>query len=218
MHGEGQSSNGRRKHVSIDAEIRQDKKLQEFMESVNPGFQRKGNTVIESMEGEVENNRVSESLEAVPSVAQDESDSEYEDLPAEGTRRREGIDDGEEIEDEDGKMMTLDQLSNTKPGDTHSSGDENPGNGDDEDDNAGNMLAKDEAISDLDWLKQRRVRIRESESEQAEDIQPAEEVSNNDGEKQEEVTVPEPIEQEPEKTEEELAIEKINASGRLLPA
>ena len=215
MHGEGQSSNGRRKHVSIDAEIRQDKKLQEFMESVNPGFQRKGNTVIESMEGEVENNRVSESLEAVPSVAQDESDSEYEDLPAEGTRRREGIDDGEEIEDEDGKMMTLDQLSNTKPGDTHSSGDENPGNGDDEDDNAGNMLAKDEAISDLDWLKQRRVRIRESESEQAEDIQPAEEVSNNDGEKQEEVTVPEPIEQEPEKTEEELAIEKINASGRL---
>ena len=209
MSKEGQSGKNRRKRVDIDEEIRQDAKLQEFMESMNSGFRRRESSVIESMESEVGNNGESESLEIGPSVAQGESDSEYGDLPAENSRKREGVEEEDDIEDGDNKMMTLNQLSNIESKNTLISDHDNS------DDDGANVLAKDEAVSDLDWLKQRRVRIRESESEQAADIHSAEEMSKKDGEKQEEVTVAEPVEQEPEKTEEELAIEKINSSGRL---
>ncbi|CAI4036969.1 hypothetical protein SMKI_16G2660 [Saccharomyces mikatae IFO 1815] len=211
------------KHNRIDEEIRKNKQLQEFMETMKPSSQvtswekvgidkgiddkeQKG----EEEESDVQGNSLlahalalkeENDRDATPKLKIDnESDDEYSALT---TNKDESHDDGEEE-----KMMSLSNLE-----DVSASLVVDDNNIDNETENEKRRnLAQDEQVSDLDWFKQRRVRIKESEAEAREkSLQYTTE--HNDGsdvkeEKHLEVTVP-------QKTDEEQAIEKINQTGRL---
>lgn len=211
------------KHRNIDDEIRKNKQLQEFMETMKPSSQvaswekvgidksiedkeQKGEEEEPSVQGNSllahalalkgENNKD----EALNLIIDNESDDEYSAL---NSNRDE--DQGEAEEEE--KMISL---SNLKDADTGLVNDDT-NNDETENENRRN-LAQDEKVSDLDWFKQRRVRIKESEAEVREKSLPYNTERNESLDAKEEEQ-PEPI--VPQKTDEERAIEKINQTGRL---
>lgn len=200
--------------TSIDAEIAKNKQLQEFIETMKPSskmtsWENTGVVNQETNKESTENDDDDDNVGANALLAQalamkddDEeqpdtvkipdqaSDDEYEDF----SNKKEEDDD-----DEDEPMMSLDQIStndSTK-----------------EEDN----LAQDEKVSDLDWFKQRRVRIREGENEPAkkrsEEGKPEAEATTQEKEEEEEVKDIEP--EEPPRSSEEVALEKIKSTGRL---
>lgn len=208
---------------SIDAEIARNKQLQEFIETMKPsskvtswettgvanntdyteendttnkehisygsyddGNEVQGNSLLAHALA-MQDNSNNENIEKIP---KQESDDEYEDFN--------GKKDNEKDEEEEEPMMTLDQVPS------------NELNNNSKDDDDQDNLARDEQISDLDWFKQRRVRIREGENE------PVKELDIQRQQEEEQATVDNEDEpKEPTKSPEEIAIEKIKNTGRL---
>ncbi|EJS41268.1 mrd1p [Saccharomyces arboricola H-6] len=211
------------KHNSIDEEISKNKHLQEFMETMKPSSQvtswekigiDKSKEDKKDQKPEEDSSVQSNSLLAhalalkgdsgndeTPKIDIDnESDNEYSNF---NTDKNEGTDDDEEEE----KMISLDNLENV---DTNIVDDSTTN--DEAESEKRRKLALDEQVSDLDWFKQRRIRIKESGAETRENSSlTTTEQKDNAGvreKKQVEPTVP-------QKTDEEQAIEKINKTGRL---
>ncbi|SMN18165.1 similar to Saccharomyces cerevisiae YPR112C MRD1 Essential conserved protein that is part of the 90S preribosome [Maudiozyma saulgeensis] len=197
------------KHADIDSEIKKNKQLQEFIETMKPSSQvtsweqsttnndddtkeQNGNVVGNSLLAQAlaikDNNNDSDDNDD-NKEQQNNSDEEYDAFNAE-----------KEDEEEDEPMMKLDQVVTE----------------DKETVGADGELARDDAVSDLDWLKQRRVRIRDGESEP---VRPSQNKTTSDENATEEIhdsdAVKEEEEEEEKKSAEETAMEKIKESGRL---
>lgn len=183
------------KKTQIDEEIENDPKLKEFIETMKPSTQTKSwsNDVVVNEGGAPSNSLLDQALalkgdgssenkfdnkyaDEIFKVQENESDDEYNDF---------GKDDAAQVEeDEDEKMISLDDLGSEKK--------------------------NDEEVSDLEWLKMRRIRIKENGE-------------IPDGEKKESTTsATKPIEEEsqpqepePQQSEEEICISKIQQTGRL---
>ncbi|CCK68414.1 RNA-binding ribosome biosynthesis protein MRD1 KNAG_0A07610 [Huiozyma naganishii CBS 8797] len=186
----------------IDAEIAKDKQLQEFIETMKPGahvasWEKVGSNKTEETESTIANDEADNAqgnllLAHALAMKKDEpallketaSDDEYEELNKKSTETQ--ADEGDE------PMMSLDQLDEGAVA------------------NSENNLAQDEKVSDLDWFKQRRVRIKDGANEPVKKpTQPQEEEEATDAK-------PEYVEPaQPEKSEEEVALEKIGQTGRL---
>jgi multiple RNA-binding domain-containing protein 1 len=187
----------REKKSTIDEDIAQNPDLKEFIEATKPSTQAKSwsNDIVVN-EGGAPSNSLLEQALALKSSDGSVGDKFQNKVADEIFKIQENESDDEyetfgekkdEEADEDEPMMTLDNL---KP----EEGNEN-----------------DEAISDLDWLKRRRIRIKENEDTE-DGSQPVESGS---------VDTPNAVQQQieepvvPQKDSEELAIEKIRETGRL---
>ncbi|CCF55986.1 hypothetical protein KAFR_0A05510 [Kazachstania africana CBS 2517] len=176
---------------SIDNEIEKNKQLQEFIETMKPSakvasWEATSTNAVTEQEGEEVNPLLAHALamksddENENDIASgDNSDDEYVDL-----NRNQNNEDN--VQENGEQMMSLSDLN----------------------DGESNALAKDDAVSDLDWLKQRRVRIRDGEDKA---------VKKNKTETNEEKSIVEEGSQEIEETrsQEELNLEKIQETGRL---
>lgn len=188
------------RRAGIDEQIQNDPKLREFMEVMKPSHQVKSwaNDATADGSGAPSTKALEEALakQDGPSVhiPQQEmaqakeaaSDDEYDDFKLNAK-------DDEEEEDE--PMMSLNDLE------TKEESAEQP-----QDDG----LAADENVSDLDWLKQRRIRMKENEQEAVD-----EEVVKVDLNKASETLRQPIVPQEPKETPEEQTVKKISETGRL---
>lgn len=210
------------KHTNIDEEIRKNKHLQEFMETMKPSSQvtswekigidksieDKGQQQQTEEDSHVQGNSLlahalalkgDDKDEAPKLLIENESDDEYSTF---NTNKDEG---------EEEKMMSLDNLENANT--TMGMDDDDDDNNNDEAENEKRRnLAQNEQVSDFDWFKQRRIRIKESEAEARDKLAAAAAEQKANTEAKEE-TQPEPV--VPQKTDEERAVEKINQTGRL---
>lgn len=182
----------KKKGHSIDAEVEKDQKLKEFIETMKPTSQVASwetpgltgqNTEQES--GAPGNSLLAQAL-ALKEAEENKSDEEYVDFKK----------DDKIVEEPEEQMAGLGDFEEQQ---------------DLVNDEKTDELAKDETVSDLDWFKQRRVRIRDGEQEpvKQDDKKPVEE-----NEAQEEEVVQEVI-QEENKTDEDKAMEQICRTGRL---
>ena len=198
-----------RNHSDINSEIRKNKQLQEFIETMKPSskvtsWEQTGTTDFsedsnEHTEQKSEENIVGNSLLAQALAIKDDEDDDDDTNTKNSDDEYEALDsnNNNEKEEDDEPMMGLNQVNIT----------------DNEEENDDIKLAQDEGVSDLDWLKQRRVRIREGESEPAKPTYstspiPSEETKTTTEVKNEQII-------EPERSAEEIAMEKIKLSGRL---
>ncbi|CUM47934.1 uncharacterized protein AC631_05127 [Debaryomyces fabryi] len=186
---------------TIDEEIESNPKLKEFMEVMKPSHQVKswanydladgsGAPSTQALTDELARQDGNEkSVETnKPSVLQapeGESDDEYEDFRS-GANRAEG----EEEEEEEEKMISLSELPEEE-----------------------NKLAHDENVTDLDWLKMRRRRMKDNEP--VNETEAADSVSKEDIRIGESKQIPEKQLDEPQQSPEEATIAKISETGRL---
>lgn len=191
--------------TSIDVEIEKNKQLQEFIETMKPSSQVASwetpglrRNVLED-EGTPQSNSLlaqALALKEDTEVPENESDNEYVDLNTTAKVEHTTEEQGEKIE----QMVGLQAFSSK-----HNEN-ENEHKSDHENEN----LETDQNISDLDWFKQRRVRIKEGESEP---VRPSSELKVT--EESPELQLQADIQEEPQKSEEEKSIEKITQTGRL---
>lgn len=188
------------RRVGIDEQIQNDPKLREFMEVMKPSHQVKSwaNDATADGSGAPSTKALEEALakQDGPSVhipqheiaqaKEAASDDEYDDFKHNAK---------DEEEEEDEPMMSLNDLE------TKEESAEKP-----QDDG----LAADENVSDLDWLKQRRIRMKENEQEAVD-----EEVVKVDLNKASETLRQPLVPQEPKETPEEQTVKKISETGRL---
>ncbi|CAK9439045.1 uncharacterized protein LODBEIA_P32690 [Lodderomyces beijingensis] len=194
----------RTKKSTIDEEIENDPKLREYMEVMKPSHQVKSwanDTVADGTGGpsakDLENalqGEVKKPVEGyqVATAQENESDEEYEDFDKVRDEKRKDEGDEEEDEEEE-EMMPLT--------------------------GAPDNLAKDDSVSDMDWLRSKSVRIREN-GEKPESTAATAEVEERDNKDQEEkeekesetVEVESPA---PFMSEEEKTMAKIRDTGRL---
>ncbi|CAR27252.1 hypothetical protein ZYGR_0I05260 [Zygosaccharomyces rouxii] len=198
----------------IDAEIEKNKKLQEFIETMKPNSQvtsweklAKGpESQSESQQEDVPQGN-SLLAEALAMKGGEDSDDEYVDFDQlQGEHK-------DEHPEEEEKMVSLDNFggSTEEPQEQPEEQLEEQSQEEPQD-----QLARDEQVSDLDWFKQRRIRIREGENEPVRKSGEGEEVQPKEESQVEEPVEEEPVEEEPPaKSEEEVAIEKISETGRL---
>ncbi|CCE63029.1 hypothetical protein TPHA_0D03960 [Tetrapisispora phaffii CBS 4417] len=198
------------KRHAIDAEIEKNKQLKEFMETMKPNSQVSSwenasvststNPLLAAVQNQDEDDRSNGSnpllqhalsMKGDDIVADKESDDEYEDFNKPTT-----------VEDADEQMVSLDNFNSNTQDHQEVSNNEDEKN-----------LGQDETVSDLDWLKQRRIRIRDGENEEAKP-RPINKENEGGNDTVEEEKIP-GVEAEPEKSQEELAIEKISSTGRL---
>lgn len=190
------------KRLTIDAEIEKNKQLQEFIETMKPSsqvnsYEKQGINKIDHAEKVTEDEGSNALLahalamrddddgeDNTAQIVEHESDDEYTDFNSNKVEK----------EDEEEPMISLDQLSNK----SNEAGEEN--------------LAQKEGVSDLDWLKQRRVRIRDGENEAAKPSSKKESTKEMEPEPVIDVL---PETTLPEKSQEEIALEKIEQTGRL---
>lgn len=189
--------------VNIDSEIEKDQQLKEFMETMKPtaqtaSWEKVSGGTVKSDDKTASSNPLLEDQDEEqssvnPLLAQalsmknneEESDDEYMDF---GKKE-------EEEKEEEEPMMSLSEVKE----DNDETAKEDDG------------LAKNEEISDLDWIKQRRVRIKEN-GEKVESNTTAKEVNEPEEQAAQEESIPE---EEPQQDSEEVAIEKIKRTGRL---
>lgn len=193
--------------INIDAEIEKDKQLKEFIETMKPSAQTSSwDKITETAEPESglaeeqelndeESSNVNPLLKHALSMKKgDENDSDDEYMSFNNADSKAGSDESNEEE----KMISLSEL----PVQNEESSAEPK-----EDDG----LAKNEEISDMDWIKQRRVRIRENGEKVGEES--ATNVQDKESEENSQATpAEEPQEEIPD---EEQAIAKIQKTGRL---
>lgn len=174
----------KKKDRSIDAEIEKDKQLKEFIETMKPSSQVASweNAGMRSQTAEDEetpgNSLLAQAL-ALKDENEDGSDDEYVDFGKGNDKDAEETEQGPEEGDE-----LVEEQSNA-------------------DDN----LARDENISDLDWFKQRRVRIKDGEKQQPQASEPIVE--------EEPVQEEETKEEEVPKSSDDKMMEQICETGRL---
>lgn len=198
---------GDKKH-NIDAEIAKNKQLQEFINTMKPSSQITSWETVESAK-ETDAN-VGEGLDAEtpsegsnPLLSQALALKKNEGHVEQGVYKLPGNDSDDEYvslnpmekskDENESQMMSLDMFE-TKPAD-------------DETDN----MATDQAVSDSDWLKNRRVRIRDGEDGPASQNKAAD--NSNKAEDAPATRDLEPVEEEI--SEEERALAKIKETGRL---
>lgn len=186
---------------TIDEEIENNPKLREFMEVMKPSHQVKswanfdvadgtGAPSTQALADELarqDGNELSTESNK-PNVLQapeGESDDEYEDFKPTDANKGEV-----EEEEEEEKMISLSDLPEEE-----------------------NKLANDENVTDLDWLKLRRRRMKDNEP--AEDPQAREAVSKDEIIPAEVERLPERYLEEPQQSPEEITIAKISETGRL---
>lgn len=183
------------KKSEIDAEIEKNRKLQEFIETMKPSSQvtsweKIGKSPETSQEEPKPQQVQGNSLlaHALALKGEEDSDDEYMDLNQPQVAEKDQTPEEEPV-------ISLDAFESQ-------SQDEQPQD----------ELARNEQVSDLDWFKQRRVRIREGENV------PIRHDRNEENEENEQDKNQEPQEEEQEQlllSEEELAMEKIGKTGRL---
>ncbi|EDK44746.1 multiple RNA-binding domain-containing protein 1 [Lodderomyces elongisporus NRRL YB-4239] len=191
---------------AIEEEMENDPKFREYMEVMKPSHEVKSwaNDAIADGSGGRSAKELEDALAGdtkpiaqnydVIEAKESASDDEYEDFSK--IEARKGGEEGEEgEEDKEEEMMMMMSLDNVE-----------------------NNLAKDENVSDLDWLKSRSIRIKENG-------EVPESALENDSLKQNEginpLTVLEttevlvPVSKSVQKTEEEKTLEKLQDTGRL---
>lgn len=174
------------KRSKLDDEIAANPKLKEFIENTKPASQRQSwandgadglgapsTQALEAALAEQDGPKVDEEKYSVAQARENASDDEYEDFGK------------EEPEEEDEPMMSLGELEGAKEAVSEEPQEDG--------------LAQDENVSDLDWLKLRRIRMKENEPEEEKPAEPQEKPKK---------TRPEPV---PQKSE----AEKIQETGRL---
>ncbi|GMM57565.1 RNA-binding ribosome biosynthesis protein [Maudiozyma humilis] len=186
---------------SIDAEISRNQQLQEFIETMKPSANvgawekpapAQTETVSENGDGDADDDAPAEN--PLLSQARALHSDNAEDSGSDGEYAAFGGESGETGEEEE-PMMRLDEVQTQDAADVTDVTDA-PG--------ADGSLAQDGAVSDLDWLKQRRVRIRDSDAPVAAPVP----VENT-----ETAASVEPL--SPRLSPEEVAISKIRESSRL---
>lgn len=202
-----------KKKSKIDEEIDSNPKLKEFMEAMKPASQTKSwsnDVVVNENNGldesgsdnlllnkvlqmkssnEAEDKFKNDIADEIFKVDERESDDEYDDF---GGNNNKKDDEPEE------KMFSLNDLPQNEDENNHQSKDEN-------------MENKEEEISDLEWLKRRRIRVKEDG-----EIVAKQEPIKEDGQQDIDTKSEKPQEpEEPEQTEEEKAISKIQQTSRL---
>lgn len=190
-----------KKKMSIDAEIEKNRQLQEFIQTMKPSSQV-ASWETPGLKHDIQETEQDESapgnsllahalaLKEDSNLRENDSDDEYADLNSNKLSKEDNVDE---------EMVSLDAFSR---------------GADEITEEAADNLARDENVTDLEWFKQRRVRIKDngeiveksSVIEKLKDIIPATEEDQQDS------NVEEP---EDKKSEEERAIEKINETGRL---
>lgn len=202
----------------LDDEIQSNPKLREFIEVMKPSHQVKSwaNDVVADGSGAPSSKALEEALakqdnpvepETVPVVYQDrkeqdvayakdeESDNEYDDFKT--TTHR---DQNENEDEEDEPMMSLNDLA--------------PVN--ESNDNIETNVAVDENMTDLDWLKQRRIRMKDNEVSEPKEQQKSEPKEEHTHREEPTQTIQQPyIPEEPKETPEEITARKISETGRL---
>ncbi|KAG7664163.1 MRD1 [[Candida] subhashii] len=190
-------------HISeIDKQIESNPKLREYMEVMKPSHQVKSwaNDAIADGSGGPSAKELEEALnkqesgEAVSKVAgydvlqaeENPSDDEYNDFTAPK----------DEEDEEEEQMMSLRDL------------DDKAHDGEQPEES---IVAADENVSDLDWLKSRRIRIKENEDGQTVSETPSQEPEESAKQKPRRPEVP----SEEYKSPEEQTIEKLQETGRL---
>lgn len=182
------------KKSKLDQEIESNPQLKEFIEATKPSSQKQSwaNDTLADGSGGPSSKALEEALAkqdgtdapetlqldskyAVKLATENASDDEYEDF--------------EKKDEEDEPMMSLDAMEQKNS---------------EEEEEAGDDLAKDENVSDLDWLKLRRIRMKESA--QDESSEPVQEEQPQKKPQEHQVI---------EETPEESTEDKIRATGRL---
>ncbi|KAL6949098.1 Multiple RNA-binding domain-containing protein 1 [Hanseniaspora vineae] len=194
---------------NIDKEMEKNRQLKEFMETMNPNKQNQTyeevsgkNAQVEEEIGEDKDDDVNPLLATVMNMNQSkansaklieehESDDEYVDLDK--SRKADGsssdFEDNEEKQEE--QFMSLDNFGKADDG-----------------------LATNEEVSDMDWLKNRRVRIRDGDVDPVNATRPESEEMQEDTHKAEE-ELPLEEEQEDQEDQEEKNLKLIRETGRL---
>lgn len=191
------------KKSTIDEEIENNPKLKEFMEVMKPSHQVQSwanydmadgsgapstQALTEELARQDGNEIIENDKRDVIQAPEGESDDEYEDFKP--------VDSNKATEsEEDEEMISLEKLPEDE-----------------------NTLANDENVSDLDWLKMRRRRMKDNEP--IEDTKPenTESTEENKGRKvtSDDKRVVEPVEPvEPVESPEEITLRKISETGRL---
>lgn len=189
--------------TSIDAEIEKNKQLQEFIQTMKPSSQVASwetpglkNNVLEDEGTSQVNSLLAQALALKENteVPENESDNEYVDLNKAAQQENSSNEQGEKAD----QMLGLEAFRSQHNEDDHES--------EDHKENA----ETDQKMSDLEWFKQRRVRIREGESEP---VRPTAELKVT--EESPELPSESEIQKEPQQSQEEKSIEKIAQTGRL---
>ncbi|SCU97379.1 LAFA_0G11188g1_1 [Lachancea sp. 'fantastica'] len=205
--------------ANIDAEIHRNKQLQEFMDTMKPSSQVAS---WDNLGGAAASNEAQQNQQEVgsgapqgnsllaqalalksedvndaddagfwdkqkpSSISKNESDDEYVDLG------NTGADQNEETEESE-QMMKLDDLKEAPD----------------------STFAQDQEVSDLDWLKQRRIRIKERTEEDNTDLRRTPEHQESEPAVSEAPEIEQQEEPVDDTTEEEKIIGKIKRTGRL---
>lgn len=197
------------KRLTIDAEIEKNKQLQEFIDTMKPSSKMTSwestsatkatsvplNPLLAEEDEETQDNPLLAQALAMKdeaAIPDEESDDEYVSL-------KKDTGEEEEAKESEEKMMSLENY-NTEYSE----------------DKEGDSLAQDDKVSDLDWFKQRRVRIRDGENEPVKRITEESKVVKKEEAKEENKEEDQQIEEDEKQiSDEEKAIEKITKSGRL---
>lgn len=199
-----QQQKKRRKNVNtIDDEIAADPKLREFMEVMKPSHQVKSwaNDSTADGSGAPSAAALEEALAKQDSGIKEELSQKYEVKQAREVESDDEYDDfvanRKHSEDDEEEMMSLDNLKKPEAeADVEETAD----------------IAADENVSDLDWLKSRRIRIRDNEEEKKEES--VGEVVEETAESEEHRARPR-RQVEIEESLEEVTAAKIAVTGRL---
>lgn len=205
---------GKKSKPSIDAEIEKNKQLQEFIETMKPSSQ----TVSWDTLGGL----ASKNPEAPILGVQDAENAPQANSLLAHALALQGQDDGKGKEggafklpenDSDDEYTAFGENEAVQEGDGETAGmmglDAFEGNNE----NTEN-IAQDDKVSDLDWLKQRSIRIREGEDEEAK----PKHIDVNEGKEEAKDQMQEKSqekEEEKEVSQEEKAIQQIKSTGRL---
>lgn len=189
----------REKKSQIDQEIENDPRLQEFIQTMKPSSQVKSwsNDVVVNEGGAPSNSLLDQALamktdNAVENKFENKIADEIfkiQENESDDEYTEFGKDEEDKKDDEDEPMMSLDDLNTEQK-----------------------TAANDEEVSDLEWLKQRRIRIKEN-GEIPEQKKEEEQAQEQESSTQQNRVVSEPEEQK--QSEEEIAISKIQQTGRL---
>lgn len=205
---------GKKSKPSIDAEIEKNKQLQEFIETMKPSSQ----TVSWDTLGGL----ASKNPEAPSLGVQDAENAPQANSLLAHALALQGQDDGKGKEggafklpenDSDDEYTAFGENEAVQEGDGETAGMMGLDAFESNNENTEN-IAQDDKVSDLDWLKQRSIRIREGEDEEAKpkhiDVKEGkEEAKDQMQEKSQEK------EEEKEVSQEEKAIQQIKSTGRL---
>lgn len=183
------------KKSKLDEEIEADPKLKEFINTMKPSSQKQSwaNDSLADGSGAPSSKALEEALKGDAPVRE-----KYEVAPMEENQSDGEYDDFHKKDESDEEMIPF---SAPKEAESH-----------DAEEGEAEQLAKDETVSDLDWLKQRRIRMKETEDE----TEKAPEAVDEKNPQAEETAVSKPKPAaKPYLSPETITADKIRQTGRL---